>query len=59
MPGFEPFRDMTEAERKTWLTVKSGRAAEAGRANADQAKAMVQEQHRADRDRAAEGGRES
>lgn len=57
MPGFEPFRDMTEAERKVWQEVKRGNSREAGRANADQAKTMVQEQNRADRDRAAEGGR--
>ena len=34
MPGFEPFRDMTEAERKVWQEVKRGNSREAGRANA-------------------------
>lgn len=56
--SFEPFRDMTEAERKVWLTVKNSRSAEAGRANLNEARQMVSDQNRADRDRAAEGGRD-
>ena len=58
----DPFRDMTEVERKQWLTIQHGNRAAADRAGTHgngNFREMIERHQRAAIDRANEAGREN